>query len=252
MDASDARTEVLPGGGPHWIEEDGSGTCPHCGVPVQYANLNAYDHPRQSVHRPPFVKQGVDGRAQGIEVATCTACGQHVADWVWFDWVQGSGSMTVPTRRVVRRVAAYPRTRTVKLDPEIPPFLARDYIEAVAVAADSARAAAALARRGLQAALRDKGFVAPSKKLNDEIELALKDPRTSTTLGEKLRFVQRVGNDAAHPNRDYLGDFIDVTTGDLEVSIAALDEFFDAYYVKPERHAALMKARDERKKGPQS
>lgn len=68
-------------------------------------------------------------------------------------------------------------------------------------------------------------------------------------LAEKLRFVQAVGNDAAHPNVDADGDLIEVRPEDLTVIIAALDEFFDAYFVKPARHAAIMKAREERKKG---
>lgn len=131
----------------------------------------------------------------------------------------------------------------------MPATLARDYREAVAVAHISTRASAALARRGLQAALRKCGFQAPSGRLNDEIGLALVDGRTSSVLAEKLRFVQSVGNDAAHPNVGADGDLIEVTTEDLSVIISALDEFYDAYFVKPARHAAIMKAREERKKG---
>jgi hypothetical protein len=232
----------------YWIDDDRSGVCPHCGVPTHYTNLAWHTHPVSSVHRPPFKKQGVEEPDQAIEIATCTACGRHVADWVWFEYEEVNRAEVSP--RVLRRVGAYPASRAPKTPVEVPAMLVRDYAEAVAVSSISTRAAAALARRGLQAALRDRGFKAPSKKLNDEIELALKDARTSSTLGEKLRFVQRVGNDAAHPNLDYVGDFIEVTPEDLEVIVAALDDFYDAYYVKPARHEALMRARDERKKGP--
>lgn len=93
------------------------------------------------------------------------------------------------------------------------------------------------------------GFTAPSRKLNDEIGLALADGRTSAVLAEKLRFVQGVGNDAVHPNLGADGELIEVTLEDLTVIISALDEFFDAFFVKPARHAAIMKSRAERKKG---
>lgn len=239
-----------PGGAStSWIEEDGSGVCPHCGVPVQYANRAALQHPSASVHRQPFAKKGVSQLSQRVEVATCTNCGLHVADWVFFGHRRAS-SISVPVEEVVRRVGAYPAARAPRVEPEVPVDLARDYREAVAVGHISTRAAAALARRGLQAALRACGFSAPSRKLNDEIGLALADGRTSAVLAEKLRFVQSVGNDAVHPNVGGDGDLIEVTPEDLTVIISALDEVFDAYFVKPARHAAIMKARAERKKGP--
>lgn len=214
-----------------WIGDDGRGRCPHCGDSVCFERVLA------------GALGPLNGEAPAIGV--CPSCKKPVVDWVW----QGVAPGEVYPREV-RRLGIYPHARTVKLPAEVPKDIARDYQEAVAVALSSTRASAALARRGLQTALRERGFKAPSKKLNDEIDLALKDPRTSSTLGEKLRFVQHVGNDAAHPNLDYLGDFIEVTPEDLEVIIAALDEFFDTYYVKPAKHAAVMKAREQRKKGP--
>lgn len=241
------------GGSTYWIDEDGSGVCPHCGVPVQYANYTWHHHPKGSVHPAPFVKKGVEQPNQHIEVATCTNCGKHVADWVFYREVGytggGHNTLLMPVEEVVARVGAYPGARVPKVEPEVPANLARDYREAVGVAHISTRAAAALARRGLQAALRARGFTAPSRMLNDEIALALADGRTSTVLAEKLRFVQVVGNDAVHPNPGADGDHIEVTREDLTVIIAALDEFFDAFFVKPARHAAIMKARVERKKG---
>jgi hypothetical protein len=241
------------GGSTYWIEEDGSGVCPHCGVPVQYANHTGYEHPKPST-RPPFVKKGLTQPLQRVEMATCTSCGKHVADWVFFEDAgyerDGSTGLTHEVENVVRRVGAYPGARVPKVEPEVTADPARDYREAVGVAHISTRAAAALARRGLQASLRQCGFTAPSRKLNDEIGLALADSRTSVVLAEKLRFVQGVGNDAVHPNLGADGDLIEVTLEDVMVIIAALDEFFDAFFVKPARHAAIMKAHQERKKGP--
>lgn len=143
----------------YWIEDDGSGVCPHCGVPVQYADYTWHYHPKGSVHPPPFVKKGLTQHDQRIDVATCTKCGKHVADWVSYRQagIEGGGgrnTLPMPVYEVVQRVGAYPGSRAPKVEPEVPPDLARDYREAVGVAHISTRAAAALARRGLQAALR--------------------------------------------------------------------------------------------------
>lgn len=240
-------------GGAYWIGEDGSGACPHCGVPVRFDNEASHEHPVRGGHSQPFVKRGMDQPNQRIHLATCTNCGRHVADWVCYrvkGYQNSRSGLSFPIEEVVGRVGVYPGARAPKVESEVPSALARDYREAVAVSHISTRAAAALARRGLQTALRWCGFEAPSRKLNDEIGLALADNRTSSLLAEKLRFVQRVGNDAAHPNLGADGDLIEVTPEDLTVIVATLDEFYDVYIVKPARHAAIMKAHEERKKGP--
>src|SRR6266542_6958601 len=88
------------GGSTYWIEEDGTGVSPHCGVPVQYANYAVHHHPQGSIRPPPFVKKGLGQPNQRIEVATCTNCGKHVADWVFYRevaYMSGGGRLTIPT-----------------------------------------------------------------------------------------------------------------------------------------------------------
>jgi hypothetical protein len=121
-------------------------------------------------------------------------------------------------------------------------------MEAHAVRNTSRRGAAALGRRALQNALRDRGFKA--KKLYDEIELAEKDPRATPSLVEKLHFIREVGNDGAHPNIDAVGQIIDVTEDELDLLLAALDEFFDLFYVRPAKHTAVMQTRAARLSKP--
>ena len=125
----------------------------------------------------------------------------------------------------------------------------RDYGEAHACIPVSKRGAAALARRALQQALRDKGFIHQSKKLFNEIEVASKSPDMPTSLREKLHFIRDVGNDAAHPNSDRAGEIVDVTDDELTMLLESLDEFFDVFYVRPARHKAVMDARNVRVKG---
>ncbi len=94
---------------------------------------------------------------QRVEVATCTNCRRHVADCVCFGHYRDSSNMVAPlVERVSLRVGAFPAARAARVEPEGPPSpdLARDSREAVGVAHIRTRAAAALARRGLQAALR--------------------------------------------------------------------------------------------------
>jgi hypothetical protein len=126
----------------------------------------------------------------------------------------------------------------------------RDYQEAHAIANLSTRGAAALARRALQHALRDRGFKhAKSRDLYDEIELATESKETPASLKDKLHFIRKVGADGAHPNPDHAGEIIDVTEDELVMLFETLDEFFDVYYVRPARHAAVMKAHEAKKKG---
>jgi len=224
-----------------WIAAD-RGKCPHCGDSVRF-------------ERVPMMEAGRDSLLRGIgqepAIAICPSCRSAVVDWVWKTWAKNRpGGALLQTE--VKRMGVYPRSRRAVIPSEVAsavPAGARDYMEAVEVMEISRRAAAALARRALQVALRAASFTHPSRKLDKEIEVALQDPRTSATLGEKLRFVQHVGNDAAHPNVDFQGDLVEVTSEDLEVILAALEEFFDAYFVKPLRHAAVMEAQKKRKRG---
>ena len=219
-----------------WVKET-RGPCPHCGVLVQFIPVDVREtlHPsRESLLR-----------MQHPHVALCPSCLQPSVDWVWQAWNRATSKL-----EETRRLGIYPRARNASPPPEVPEAAARDYAEAVLVSQDSPRAAAALARRALQVSLRDLGFNHPTKKLHQEISLALADNRMPSTLGEKLRFVQGAGNDAAHPNLDFQGDLIETTPEDLTLIFAALDELFDAFYVKPVRHAAIMQARAARRNGP--
>ena len=97
----------------------------------------------------------------------------------------------------------------------------------------SQNASAALARRCLQAVLRDGGKVKP-RDLSKEIDEAL--PNLPTYLAENLDAVRNIGNFAAHPNKSTsTGEIVDAEPGEAEWCLDVLEGLFDFYYVQPAR-----------------
>jgi hypothetical protein len=118
-----------------------------------------------------------------------------------------------------QRVCPLTGTRPT-LAPEVSDAVTDLYQEAGRVEALSARAAAALERACLEAALTDRSFGA--KRLVDQIEAAKKDGRTPSTLAEKLDIVRTVGNYGAHPTPGTSGEFLQVEAGEPDALFAAL------------------------------
>ncbi len=115
----------------------------------------------------------------------------------------------------------YPLTGTRPTPaPEVSDAVTDLYQEAGRVEALSARAAAALARACLEAALTDRSF--GGKRLVDQIEAAKKDGRTPSTLAEKLDIVRTVGNYGAHPTPATSGEFLQVEAGEPDALFGAL------------------------------
>ena len=132
-----------------------------------------------------------------------------------------------------------PRHTIKQPPPEVTsPELRRDYTEAHAVREISRRGAAALARRALQNALRDKGFKRDTLYL--EIEGAAESNDAPSSLREKLHFLRDRGNVGAHPMRDHAGEIADVEEDELDMLFEVLDELFDVFYVRPARHKVVM------------
>jgi hypothetical protein len=232
--------------------EEVVGDCPHCCKGVKFI-----------VHRPDayaVAKNGLMEAADAVSAALrrrdyrlrtydCPLC-----DGLCVDLIKRRPSLATltspggdPEEEVIR---LFPRDVTHEPPPEVTSEqIRRDYSEAHACIPVSKRGAAALARRALQQALRDKGFTHSSKKLVNEIELASKSPDVPSTLREKLHFIREVGNDAAHPNYNRAGEVVNVTDDELAMLLESLDEVFDVFYVRPARHKAVMDARKAHVKG---
>jgi hypothetical protein len=136
---------------------------------------------------------------------------------------------------------------------EVPPTIKNDYEEAALVAPLSAKASAALSRRGLQAVLVDAGHADPISSLAQQIDQVR--PALPSTIADALDQVRLIGNFAAHVQKSVnTGTVIDVEPGEAEWNLDVLDMLFDNYYVKPaevqRRKDALNKKLQEAGKKP--
>jgi ribosomal protein S27AE len=201
------------------------GSCPHCGIPSFFPQTNVRAHNNAAVVS--YYHHG-DERVFTLNPHNCASCGDLLV------FMSGPiKNAPHPTSRI------HPGPKSVRRPAsEAPDAVKRLYEEAAAVEPHSERAAAALARACLQTALRDRGF--KGRSLEAEIELAEADKRSSATLVEKLHIVRHVGNYSVHPIATSTGDLLHVEPGELDAVFQALDEIFDAFYVKPTRHAAAV------------
>jgi hypothetical protein len=218
------HTIVLPGG--HGTIRE----CPHCGVRAQF---DALTEEQQITTKAPC-----DEKTERVQVVVerCTACG-HVL--IWLEWLYGS-----PARRAE---LVYPLARRPpSLSGDIPEALRTAYREAWNLVPHSERAAAVMARRCLQLALRREGF--GDRDLYNEIENA--KAKVSPRLQTKLHYIRQVGLLGAHPIAgksaegaplDYTS-LVEVEAGEVEALFAALDEFFDEFYVRPKNDERQLKA----------
>lgn len=130
---------------------------------------------------------------------------------------------------------------------EVPPSIARDYIEACNVLAISANASAALSRRCLQNILRAHDYKA--RDLAHEIELLLNETDPMKALPRKLRetvdSIRNFGNFAAHPTDDKATlELIDVEPHEAEWCLETIEELFEHFYVGPAAAKAKKAALD--------
>ncbi|WP_114858441.1 DUF4145 domain-containing protein [Azospirillum brasilense] len=123
----------------------------------------------------------------------------------------------------------------------VPIEIAEDYKEACAVVNISAKAAAALVRRCLQAILREQGY--QQRDLVEQIKavLAEQDLRKALphTLHETVDAIRNFGNFSAHPMNDKTTlQIIDVEPEEAEWCIEIVEELFEHYYNRPAAAAA--------------
>jgi hypothetical protein len=121
--------------------------------------------------------------------------------------------------------------------PEVPPDIAKDYVEACNVLPISAKASAALSRRCLQNMLHAANYRA--RDLSKEIDLLLSEPDPKKALPHKLRetvdAIRNFGNFSAHPIDDKTTlQVIAVDPEEAEWCLEVIEELFEHFYVGPE------------------
>jgi hypothetical protein len=117
--------------------------------------------------------------------------------------------------------------------PDVPKELAKDYIEACLVIADSAQASAALSRRCLQHLLRNYAGVKPSD-LSKEIDEILAKKGLPSYLAESIDAIRNIGNFAAHPIKSTTtGEIVEALPSEAEWNLDVLNSLFDFFFVQP-------------------
>lgn len=121
---------------------------------------------------------------------------------------------------------------------DVPAALREDYAEACAVLATSPKASAALARRCLQALLRDAGY--NQRDLALQIDAVLNESDVARMIPATLRMavdaIRNFGNFSAHPVNDVSTlQIIEVEPEEAEWCLEVLEECFDHFYVRPAR-----------------
>ncbi len=213
--------------------------CPHC--------LTSFHH--QWALETRF--RDADGNWR-IDSTTCPACMKVIIRLQRGSWGIGpAGNETWTTNESID-VRPLGSSRA-PCPPEVPKEIAEDYAEACTVLPFSAKAAAALSRRCLQAVLRESGI--QKRTLAEEIEEYIGLPSTPTLLSESVDAVRNVGNFAAHPMKSSSsGEILPVEPGEAEWTLDVLEALFDHLYVQPARlkkkRAALDKKLGEAGKPP--
>jgi hypothetical protein len=123
---------------------------------------------------------------------------------------------------------------------ETPSHIAEDYIEASKIVSLSPKASAALARRCLQALLKDVGYT--KSNLVDQINDVLKesDPKKAIPgyLRDQIDAVRNFGNFSAHPITDQSTlQIIPVEAEEAEWCLDIILSCIDHYYVSPANQA---------------
>ncbi len=210
--------------------------CPHCGIDFDP------EHHSEQIALPSFVEnpgykygEYAENIRWDYRATACTACRGIIV----------SLAENVHTGQDYRQRSlhsVFPKgTNRSPTPKEVPQKIRVDYEEACQVLALSPKASAALARRCLQAILREQGYA--QNNLVDQIDAALNETDARKALPphicDAMDAVRHFGNFSAHPMTDITAlQIIDVESGEAEWCLEILEHMFDHYYVRPAQIAA--------------
>ena len=212
--------------------------CPHCHVSFHTSPRSHMDNSSLGgLTQIFFLGEDADSH-WWLEKITCSACNRFILRLVNADGI-------VSINKALLRHALPDNTELISLirpriasrppvPAEVPSELAKDYVEACLIIADSPKASAALSRRCLQQILRDKARVQHSNDLATAIGEAVKDPSMPSDMADCLDAVRHIGNFAAHPNKGMnTGEIMEVEPGEAEWCLEVIEMLFDYYFVRP-------------------
>jgi hypothetical protein len=206
--------------------------CPHCSIHFHENWVEATFHRNQS----PVQALLQDAKLRWVyRSAICAGkdCGDVIIE---IGQSVGHG-LTIGGQTVGRWRQVYPIGANRGAVPtDVPPEIAKDYVEACNVLPISAKASAALSRRCLQNMLHADGYKAGN--LAKEIDLLLNEADPRKALPHKLRetvdSIRNFGNFSAHPIDDKTTlQVIDVDPHEAEWCLETIEELFEHFYVGP-------------------
>ena len=137
-------------------------------------------------------------------------------------------------KKMLNRIFLFPLNNERYVSKIVPESIANDYKEATRIAGISTKASATLARRCLQATLRNY-YTKMSKQpnLKKEIDWVIENAGLDEEINDVLHKLRDAGNFGAHPSGDGLTEIYDLSQEDLEACFILLDHLFDVFYVQP-------------------
>jgi hypothetical protein len=186
--------------------------CPHCHTAF-FENW-----------KPTPISQTVPPGTWYVFWQICPACNRFIIKFT----AEGGPDFPKSTQWI-----AYPKGAIRPIPPEVPDPYRQDFMEACLVLPDSEKASAALARRCLQAVLRNEGR-ALKKDLADQIDEMINGGKLPSHITEGLHAVRNIGNFAAHPIKSTsTGMIVEVEAGEAEWTLDVIESLFDFFFVQP-------------------
>ncbi len=229
LDRGIARPLQLPG--------SVGGKIPH-GIGVQPKPTPA-DRWFLSGYEGEITRVGIGGNeAYRIDAYSCPKCGELSIDLLHFN--RGDDGQDI----LHETISVKPSEKERAVPTEVPTMIAQDFREASRISALSLKGAATLARRCLQATLRDAFHELPKRmELFNEIEWVTTNSDLPNEVKGALHALRKAGNFGAHPSQEGLSPVYELSLEDLDSCFVLLDTLFELLYVTPLRKKAKLKAR---------
>ena len=152
------------------------------------------------------------------------------------------------SRRVVQSWTLLPPPRAIQFPDYVPKSIRKDYQEACLIKQGSPKAAAALARRCLQAVLYD--FYEVKGNIASQITKLETKGGINPSLLDGFHTIRKYGNIASHPERD-ISIIVDIEEGEADVLLQFIETLIERTYIRrkqDEDQAEQLKAMSEKVK----
>jgi hypothetical protein len=232
-------------------------TCPHCQTTFKTPLYGAFFEEQQGPLGSPTARpRSYAHNGEVMRTMEKTAEGDEVSYQLFAFGCFKCHQVTVEVQRHVKIPGgehgdAYTNTQVIPIQPlggeraappEVPEHIAQDYREATRCTSLSSKASATLARRCLQALIRDiyrpKGMP-KLKRLVDEIEWVEKNSDIIDEIKGALHSLRLAGNFGAHPDQNEDDEVVlyDLPSDVLDGCFTLLEELFQIHYVQPKQRS---------------